>query len=104
RTWKRTTAKITYRRPRRPVVRIILSVRPASRPYDLRFMAWIVGMLLVATLALNAPSTAQAAPPAAVRAARALAARRARPGRAAARGAAPPSAACGLPSGQGSST
>src|SRR5216684_6574899 len=36
-------------------------VRPASRPYDLRFMRWIVGGLVVVLTALNAPSTAQAA-------------------------------------------
>src|SRR5437764_8676797 len=60
RTEKRTTAKITYRRPRRPLVRIIRTVRPASRPYDLRFMRWIVGMLLVLPGVLNAPSTAHA--------------------------------------------
>src|SRR4051794_7711427 len=59
-TWKRTTAKITYSSPRRPLVRIIRSVRPASRPYDLRFMAWIVGMPLLLLIALNAPSTAHA--------------------------------------------
>src|SRR4051795_2138770 len=60
-TWKRTTAKITYSSPRRPLVTIIRSVRPASRPYDLRFMRWIVGMLLLLLLVLNAPSTARAA-------------------------------------------
>src|SRR5207244_3551007 len=56
-----TTAKITYSRPRRPLVRIIRIVRPASRPYDLRFMRWIVGGFVVLLTALNAPSTAQAA-------------------------------------------
>src|SRR5581483_3357377 len=39
----------------------IRSVRPASRPYDLRFMRGIVGMLLLLAVALNAPSTARAA-------------------------------------------
>jgi hypothetical protein len=35
-------------------------VRPASRPYDLRFMRLIVGGVLVLAAALNAPSTASA--------------------------------------------
>src|SRR3954449_9503782 len=57
----RTAAKITYKRPRRPLVRIIRIVSPASRPYDLRFMRWIVGGSAVVLTALNASSTAQAA-------------------------------------------
>src|SRR5471030_1401497 len=61
RVWKRTTAKITYSRPRRPLVRIIRAVRPASRPYDLRFMWLIVGVLTLVPLALNGASTARAA-------------------------------------------
>jgi hypothetical protein len=40
---------------------IMRIVRPASRPYDLRFMRWIVGGSVVLLTALNAPSTAQAA-------------------------------------------
>lgn len=40
---------------------IMRIVRPASRPYDLRFMRWIVGGFVVMVTALNAPSTAQGA-------------------------------------------
>jgi hypothetical protein len=43
------------------VVKSIRKVRPASRPYDLRFMPWIVGLLVVVPLALNGASTAHAA-------------------------------------------
>jgi hypothetical protein len=42
-------------------VSTIRSVSPASRPYDLRFMLLIVGLASGVLLALNAPSTAQAA-------------------------------------------
>src|SRR5438309_1666149 len=57
----RTAPKTTYNRPSIPLVTIIRSVSPKSRPYDLRFMGGIVGMLLLVLIALNAPSTAQAA-------------------------------------------
>jgi hypothetical protein len=40
---------------------IIRSVRPKSRPYDLRFMRAIVGLAVVVLTGLNAVSTAQAA-------------------------------------------
>ena len=45
-----------------PVVKIIRRVRPASRPYDLRFMRPIVVTIVLVLTALNAPSTATAAP------------------------------------------
>src|SRR3954468_22752730 len=60
----RTTPKITYSRPRRPLVTIIRSVSPKSRPYDLRFMRAIVGLavvVLTGLAGLNAASTAAAA-------------------------------------------
>ena len=41
-TLKRTTAKMTYRSPSSAVVVNILSVSPASRPYERRFMDLIV--------------------------------------------------------------
>jgi hypothetical protein len=41
-------------------VKIIRKVSPASRPYDLRFMRLIVGLLVVVPLALNGASTAGA--------------------------------------------
>src|SRR4051795_12161956 len=57
----RTTAKITYSSPSIPPVSRIRRVRPASRPYALRFMRAIVVLLLLLTIGLNAPSTARAA-------------------------------------------
>jgi hypothetical protein len=41
-------------------VKIIRRVSPASRPYDLRFMPWIVGLLVVVPLGLNGASAAAA--------------------------------------------